>query len=288
MSSIQPTEEHVKKIVELTRLGVCTGLGNPNPGEMCIEAIVSNVVDGRHDSSPSCVVGAVRQLKINLNDLKWYSPLTRGLGLQKIAIAQLGSRGAISEAEFQDSVCLYFVQILLPALVQHVLAQIKLNERKPAHFASSDTVRYAVKFITANRRLAREKLESIASLIKCVENHDKLGSYNDSSSVSYLICKVLRHETHNFQSTLGVGLNGMSTIDGIIKSLSYYCGYAGCRPASVHLRSVICQLDAVTLHAIDENDTILKACAEAILKALIKVNSPGCQWLHLADTSMAA
>ncbi len=87
----QPTIHHAKEVLELLSHGLINGLGEPEPGKMCIEAVITHVLGEGHHAEPSCVGRYVRKCSILLNDMFWSSPLSRSEGMKRIAVAQLGS-----------------------------------------------------------------------------------------------------------------------------------------------------------------------------------------------------
>src|ERR1700750_875710 len=101
---MQITETVARKVLEVVDAGLVKGVGNPKPGQMCVEAAVCYALDLPHGDDPQCVSRALRQLKINLNDRPWSSNEARGKGLRRLAVAQLGSRDAIDDREFAKRV----------------------------------------------------------------------------------------------------------------------------------------------------------------------------------------
>jgi hypothetical protein len=80
-----------RKILSIVDKGLVKGIGEPVPGEMCVEAAVCYAWGLDHSDEPPCVGEAVRHAKIALNDTNWSSSKARAKGLRKLAIAQLGS-----------------------------------------------------------------------------------------------------------------------------------------------------------------------------------------------------
>lgn len=72
------TKTLVKKIHKLIDHGLSSGLGSPEPGKMCVEAVVCYAMGLPHSDDPGCVDPAVRSLKIVLNDSNWSSNQARG------------------------------------------------------------------------------------------------------------------------------------------------------------------------------------------------------------------
>lgn len=94
------TREIAAKVVEVVDAGLVSGLGNPVPGQMCVEAAVCFALGLPHGDDPACVARSLRRLKIRLNDASWSSKDARAKGLRRLAVAQLGSAGVLDEREF--------------------------------------------------------------------------------------------------------------------------------------------------------------------------------------------
>ena len=102
-----------ESLVDLLGHGLCSGLGKPEPGKMCVEAAVCYAMGMDHGDDPKCVGRAVRRFKIRLNDSKWSSNEARGNGMLKLAIAQLGSN-EIDQIEFAKKLSLRTCNEFLP------------------------------------------------------------------------------------------------------------------------------------------------------------------------------
>lgn len=92
-----------KKVLKVVKQGLTCGLGDPEPGKMCVEAAVCYAMGMEHSDEPICVRGDVNRFKICLNDnTDWSSDKARGNGLKEIAIAQLGSNKCKTKTSFID------------------------------------------------------------------------------------------------------------------------------------------------------------------------------------------
>ena len=98
------------KVLSTVDAGLCSGVGEPIPGKMCVEAAVCYAMGLPHSDKPTCVSTALRSLKIQLNDSNWSSYAARAKGLRRLAIAQLGSEGNLDEREFVDRVIVSVVK----------------------------------------------------------------------------------------------------------------------------------------------------------------------------------
>jgi hypothetical protein len=102
-----------RRVLEVVDAGLSNGLGNPVPGEMCVEAAVCYALGLPHGDDPKCVGKAVRAFKIRLNDSRWSSNAARAKGLQRLAVAQLGS-DKIDQKEFSVRLAIETVRQVLP------------------------------------------------------------------------------------------------------------------------------------------------------------------------------
>ena len=107
------TREIARKVLQTVDAGLVKGVGNPIPGQMCIEAAVCYALGLPHGDDPKCVGRAVRAYKIRLNDAQWSSDAARARGMRRVAIAQLGS-DQIDQNEFRKEVVLQGVRQILP------------------------------------------------------------------------------------------------------------------------------------------------------------------------------
>jgi hypothetical protein len=123
---IEITQQHAEKLVELIGHGLSPGVGNPRPGEMCVEAAVCFALGLPHGDDPGCVTPALRRLKIVLNDRAWSSNLARAEGLKRLALAQLGSKGVLDEQEFMRRVVEMTIRKAVPIALR---AAAKMNQK---------------------------------------------------------------------------------------------------------------------------------------------------------------
>ena len=93
-------EALVTKLLGVVDAGLSSGVGEPKPGKMCVEAAVCYAMGLPHSDKPTCVSPALRALKIRLNDSSWSSNDARAKGLRRLAVAQLGSADVLDEKEF--------------------------------------------------------------------------------------------------------------------------------------------------------------------------------------------
>jgi hypothetical protein len=101
-------------VLSIVDAGLVKGVGNPVPGELCIEAAVCLALGEPHGDEPSCVSPALRAFKISLNDAAWSSPMVRAAGLRRLAVAQLGTADTLDHSEFARRVAMLAVTNIVP------------------------------------------------------------------------------------------------------------------------------------------------------------------------------
>ena len=219
MHLVNPQENKVeinidiaRKVLETVDAGLVTGLGNPAPGRMCVEAAVCYAMGLPHGDNPSCVAPALRRLKVRLNDSRWSSAIARSRGMRRLALAQLGSAGALDEKEFARRVVLLAIKSSVP-----------------------------------------QALRAAASVCKTFHK-DKLLTLAD-------LCERDPTEKN--------ARDAYATADAAAAAAAAYAADAAAAAAAAA--------------AIVSIDKLLSTFAEEVVKILIDMKAPGCQWLVLTE-----
>jgi hypothetical protein len=110
---VQINREVAAKVLETVDAGLCNGMGEPVPGQMCVEAAVCFALGLPHSDNPPCVGSAVRAFKIRLNDSNWSSDQARARGMREVAIAQLGSN-EVDQVSFVKYVAEQTIRRIVP------------------------------------------------------------------------------------------------------------------------------------------------------------------------------
>ena len=148
------TRAQAETVVELLRHGLVHGVGEPEPGKMCVEALVNYALGRPHGDDPGCVSQPLRRLKIRLNDSMWSSNMARAEGLRRLAIAQLGSAGVLDEAEFVRRVVDVTIRRVVPLALRAAATRI------PKHAEALEAA--AVRCETEGTREAAREGERVA------------------------------------------------------------------------------------------------------------------------------
>lgn len=130
--TIQITEEVATKVLSIVDHGLSSGVGVPQPGQMCVEAAVCYALGLPHGDDPGCVAPSLRSLKIRLNDSNWSSKEARAKGLRRLAVAQLGSKDALDEKEFVRRLVDYAIRVSTPAALRSAASVCKDEKHKSA------------------------------------------------------------------------------------------------------------------------------------------------------------
>jgi len=112
------TKKFVQKLLSVVDQGLVNGIGQPVPGQMCVEAAVCYAQGLPHSDRPTCVGNAVRAFKIALNDADWSSDAARAAGMRKLAVAQLGSDN-IDQKTFAKIVTNQTIRRVLPIALRN-------------------------------------------------------------------------------------------------------------------------------------------------------------------------
>jgi hypothetical protein len=189
------TQEIAQKVLNTVNAGLVYGLGNPIPGQMCVEAAVCYAMGLPHSANPPCVSPALRDLKIVLNDSNWSSNLARTNGLRKLALLQLGTDGVLDEVEFAKKLSLLVINNYLPP----ILRKVNLSQEADACEQAKDLVTarnaaraaaYAVDSANAARAAAYDAGDdagdTTCSAVSVISD-DAVSAIDDEDAVAYAV-----------------------------------------------------------------------------------------------------
>ena len=127
------TREIAIRVRDIVDAGLVRGKGVQVPGQMCVEAAVCAALGLPHSDDPPCVDPVLRTLQISLNDWEgWASTKSRAAGMRRLALAQLGSAGAIDSADFIHLVIEMTVRRFLPIALRAAASVNPVAEHKQA------------------------------------------------------------------------------------------------------------------------------------------------------------
>lgn len=108
------TQEVVSRVLATVDKGLSNGLGQPTPGNMCVEAAVCYALGLPHGDDPPCVDEVIRAFKIKLNDSDWGSNKSRAKGMRRLAVLQLGTKDNFDRVYFAEQLALKTIKVILP------------------------------------------------------------------------------------------------------------------------------------------------------------------------------
>lgn len=237
-------------LLKVVDKGLTDGMGNPEPGQMCVEAAVCYALGLPHGDEPNCVNKLARQLKITVNDGPWPDKMARARGLRRAAIAQLGSKGAFTNAAFLSGFVSHVIRVFVPMSLR---AAIRLRKEEGvlafAKELEQSACRCALEGTTASARAACAFIKNIAN------EHD------DASYLGYPdgFLRVITTRKRVFQR-LDNTLDDIYRLSGFTNSGKKFV------PGISHY------IQAVT--------------AELCVQTLIDLKSPGAKWLTLAPLQL--
>jgi hypothetical protein len=129
---MQITKEVVTKLLDVIDAGLVNGMGNPIPGQMCVEAAVCYALGLPHSDDPQCVAPSLRSLKIRLNDFAWSSNAARAKGLRRLAVIQLGSKDHLDVKEFAARCAVLATKTCVPTALRAAASIHKGTKRSQA------------------------------------------------------------------------------------------------------------------------------------------------------------
>lgn len=114
-------KKHIQKLNSILDSGLIRGSGSKaKPGNICVEQAVCIALGYKFSDNPPCVSRAFRSLKMRLNDCSgWSSNKARAEGLRKLAVVQIGSRGALDDQEFTRRVTEATIQQIIPRALRN-------------------------------------------------------------------------------------------------------------------------------------------------------------------------
>ena len=261
MNKIEITREIAAKVLTTVDAGLCLGLGDPVPGEMCVEAAVCYALGLPHGDDPKCVSEAVRSLKVSLNDKDWSSNKSRAKGLRRLALAQLGSLGAVDDKDFSRRVAEYTIRTMVPIALR---AAASLQKEAKHRRALTD----------AATRCEAEVTSAAATAA--------VTAATDATDAAYAVDTAAAHASH-------AAANAAAHAAHAAANVAVYVAYNAVAHA-VHAAHAVDTAAANAAAAATaaatnnvERDKILSQFAEGIVQILVEMDAPGCQWLDMTE-----
>jgi hypothetical protein len=256
------SEATARKVLEVVNAGLVSGLGEPVPGKMCVEAAVCYAMGLPHSDNPSCVGRAVRAFKIRLNDSCWSSNQARANGMRKLAIAQLGS-DAIDQQAFAKIVSEQCIRQILPIALR---AAASINPKLAAELEA-----VAVRCEQEGTREASQAARKVARAA---------AAYADAAAYAAAAADAAADAAAYAAAAADAAADAAAYAAAAAAAAAAADAYAAADAAA----DADAATDAYAAAAADAaRDKVLNRVSEIGLQALIGLQSPGCQFLHLVE-----
>lgn len=241
MSDVPIDRTLAERVRDVVDAGLVSGMGRPEPGQMCVEAAVCYAMGLPHGDNPTCVAPSLRWLKIALNDKLWSSPQARAAGLRRLAVAQLGSAGALDERKFRRRV-----------------VDMTIRRAVPVGLRAAATVnpQHAQALEAAAVRCEREGTRKSCAAAQSAASAAEAAAYYADAAAGYAYASAASASSASAASAADAG--------------AYYADAAACAAAA-----------ADSARTPGGRDRVLAQYAEWVVEILIDMQAPGCQWLDL-------
>jgi len=259
---VEITKAVAEKVLETVDAGLCTGLGAPVPGQMCVEAAVCFALGLPHSDEPSCVSPALRAFKIRLNDAAWSSNEDRAKGLRRLALIQLGSAGHLDDNQFARRLVELAIRKAVPAAFRSAAAIQKDTTHKSALLHRADICE------CEGTCLAALTAKTVAS---------------DAADAAYAAaCAACAADAADADACACAAAYAYTAACAACAAAAY--AYAAYAAACAACAADAADAAACAAHASKTvaRDTLLSEFAEAVVQLLIEMDVPGKQWLELA------
>jgi hypothetical protein len=270
------TNEVAAKVLDTVDAGLCSGLGIPIPGQMCVEAAVCYALELPHGDDPACVSRALRSFKIGLNDARWSSNKARSRGLRRLALIQLGSAGHLDDNEFARHV----VDLAICKVVPAALRSAASIQKDPWHKAS--LLQHAD---ICERDGTRKAAQDAKYAVDTAAYAAGTASYAAGTAAAYADAASYAAGTaaaYAYAAVYAAGSAAANAAAYAVDAAAYAAVYAA-GTAAAHAAAYAVDADAT--YACDK---FLEDFAEEVVQLLIKMNVPGVQWLTLAPIDVVA
>jgi hypothetical protein len=272
--SVAITREVAEKCLSVIDKGLTSGMGEPVPGSMCVEAAINYALGRPHGDDPGCVAQSLRRLKIRLNDAQWSSRGARAQGLRRLALAQLGSAGVLDDEEFVRRVVEMTIRRAVPIGLRAAAV------RNPKHAADLEAA--AVRCEREGTREAASEGERVARAA--------YAAYADAAA--YDAAAADAYDAAYDAASAASAASGAAAYDAASAAYAADAAYAydaAYDAASAYAydaaayAAAYAAADAAYASAYyAAYDRVLAQYAEWVVEILIAMNAPGVQWLDLA------
>jgi hypothetical protein len=246
------TQAIATKVLETVDAGLCSGVGKPIPGEMCVEAAVCYALGLPHGDEPDCVAPPLRAFKIRLNDKNWSSNEARAKGLRRLALIQLGSKGHLDDREFAKR-----------------LAELAIRKAVPVALRAAASV----------QKDAKHK----AALLKRALICERYGTWQVASDARKAAAAVYAADVAAYDAADVAAYDAAYAAAYAAYAAAAYAAYAAdADAADAAAYAADTAAFAADAAKFSTRDKVLADFAEDVVQLLVEMDVPGKQWLDLA------
>jgi hypothetical protein len=252
------TEPLSRKVLTTIDAGLCSGIGSPKPGEMCILAAKRFSMGLSHgDALEGLPIGAaVRELDIPLNDSNWSSNEARAKGMRRLAIAEFGS-DEIDQLEFAKRVALRTIQRIVPVALR-LAAGTKANAKHAAELLK--------------QALLCEGATDLAAARAAASYAARAASYA-ARAASYAAGDAARAASYAAGDAASYAARAARAARAAASYAASYAASDAARAARVASRAA----------GAAASDEVLTMLADIAVEVLTELDCPGCKFLYLCE-----
>jgi len=247
-------EPIIRKLLDVIDAGLTSGIGTPEPGQMCVEAAVCYAFSEPHGDKPTCVSPLLRRLKISINDASWSSDQSRAKGLRRLAIAQLGTAGTLDETKFRDRIVRYALGVSAP-LALRAAASIQKDQRHQSSLRDCAD--------RCEREVTREA--ALAAIAAAAAAAAAASSSYAAAYAAYAANAAIAAIDDDADAADAAAAAAADAADAAASYAAAYAAYAANAAADA------------------KRDECLSTYCEDIVKILIEMETPGSKWLWLTE-----
>ena len=273
-----------RKVLQVVDVGLVNGVGNPIPGQMCVEAAVCYALGLPHGDDPGCVSPALRRLKIRLNDSRWSSTKARANGLRRLAVAQLGSKGELDEKEFVRLLVDYALRVSTPQALRSAASVHKdpVHQKALRDAANRCEVEASRGAALAARKTAAayaaDAAYAAAAAAYAAAAYAAAAADADAADAAYAA-------DADAADAADAAYAAAYAADAAYAAAAAAYAAAAYAAAAADADAADAAYAARTRARARARDKALADYAEAVVQILIKLNAPGCQWLVLTEAA---
>jgi hypothetical protein len=284
MTDLKITKTTVKKLLDVVDQGLCSGLGEPVPGSMCVEAAVCFSLGLPHGDNPGCVDRAVREFKIRLNDSSWSSKAARANGLRRLAVLQLGTDENFDCLYFVEQLAIRTIKVIIadmmesidPAIAKECREVVTLNE---AQEVSYKAYRASARASASARAAASASAAAAASASAAAADASASASARAYASARAASARASASARAAASASAAAAASASAAADADASASASARAYASA--------SARAYASASAAAASAARAKVLLQSAKIAEDILIEMNVPGVKWLPLLDVTGA-